>query len=258
MTRLWLVLLVVVAGCRDAPPRTWTEPSTRMSFVLAPAGRFTMGSPPGEPGREAQERPHEVTLTRAFYIGRHEVTQAQWRVVMGGNPSTFAGRGGDHPVENVSYAEVAAFLERLNARAPAGVAFRLPTEAEWEYACRAGTTTAYHGGPTLRWSEANYNADPASAATHGTTAVGRFPPNAWGLHDMHGNVWEWTGDDHCPYPDGPARDPRASCGSGLKVIRGGSWYFGADSARCALRYTHPPADRGFSLGFRVVAVGFGL
>jgi formylglycine-generating enzyme required for sulfatase activity len=229
----------------------WVEPATGMEFVNVPAGRFVMGSPPGEKGREAQERPHEVTITRPFHLGRFEVTREQWRRVMGEDPSHFT-EALDVPVERVSWIEVRKFLRRLEARSP-GSRFRLPTEAEWEYACRAGSATAYNTGDTLSLAQANIlPAEGAGRAAGRTTRVGSYAPNAWGLYDMHGNVWEWTADEHCPYLEGATTDPRGRCGAALKVIRGGSWYFGADSARCALRYTHRPQDRGFSLGFRVV------
>lgn len=244
----------VVCGC--APTRTprvsqWVEPATGMVFARIDAGRFVMGSSPDETGREAQETPHGVTLSRPFWLGAFEVTQREWQVVMGDNPSRFRGGGDTLPVESVTWFEVHTFLEGLNKRS-AGSHFRLPTEAEWEYACRAGTTTAYATGPSLDQSQANFAGTADAAADGQTMTVGSFEPNAWGLHDMHGNVWEWTEDEHCPYAQGPAIDPAPGCGSSLKVIRGGSWYFGVDSARCALRYTHRPQDRGFSLGFRVV------
>ena len=196
-----------------------------------------MGSPSDEAGREPSEAQHPVTIRKPFWMGKFEVTQAEWQAVMGGNPSSFHASGGDFPVEQVNWFEVHEFLKRLAARAP-GNRFRLPTESEWEYACRAGTTTAYNTGSTLTREQANIamSATTAPAERGQTTRVGSFPPNPWGLYDMHGNVWEWTDDDAGP----------------LKIIRGGSWYFGADSARCALRYTHRPQDRGFSLGFRVV------
>jgi formylglycine-generating enzyme required for sulfatase activity len=231
----------------------WTEPRTGMVFVKVEPGRFVMGSPPDEIGREAQERQHHVTVSRSFWLGAFEVTQHQWQAVMGQNPSWFSRDAATRPVENVTWFQVKDFLQRLTKRGGTN-RFRLPTEAEWEYACRAGTTTAYATGSILTHAQANFAQSPESvAAGRGQTmAVGSFPPNAWGFHDMHGNVWEWTEDAHCPYSSTSAIDPVATCRSPLKVIRGGSWYFGADSARCALRYTHRPQDRGFSLGFRVV------
>jgi len=254
-----VVVLALLAGCRGAEqspslPRAWSEPVTGMELVLLDAGSFAMGTPAGEVGREAGEVLHRVELGRPFYMGRFEVTQAQWQAVMGSNPSRFADCGGDCPVETVSYLDVERFLERLEALG--GHRLRLPTEAEWEYACRAGTSTAFAFGETLSTVQANFDdsvPEPGAAAGEplgATMPAGSFAPNRWGLHDLHGNVWEWTADDHCPYP-GDARGPLARCASGRKVIRGGSWHYGADSARCGLRYTHAPTDEGPSLGFRL-------
>ena len=243
------VVFVALRGAFVPRPAVWAEPMAGIEFVNLPPGSFVMGSPLEEAGREPGETPHTVSLA-AFAMGRFEVTQGQWRRVMGANPSHFADRGDRFPVERVNFEEVAEFLRRLNA-SKSKWTYRLPTEAEWEYACRSGTKTAFATGNTLTTEQANIR---ASAVEAGTKAVGSFAPNVWGLHDMHGNVWEWTLDDFCPYPNGPAASPRAACASGLKVIRGGSWYFGRDSARSALRYTHPPKELGFSLGFRVVAV----
>ena len=247
---LWLACCGGGAG--DDSQR-WTDPSTGMRFVRIDAGAFTMGSPGDEQGREARERQHQVILTRAFWLGAFEVTQAQWTKVMGANPSHFRSGGDSLPVEDVTWFEVHDFLDRLSAQSRDS-RFRLPTEAEWEYACRAGTTTAYATGPSLPADAANVSTAAQGVAVNGgsTTVVGSFAPNAWGLYDMHGNVWEWTDDEPCEYTEGTATDPHNACGHPLKSIRGGSWYFAADSARCALRYTHRPADRGFSLGFRVV------
>jgi formylglycine-generating enzyme required for sulfatase activity len=232
------------------------EPVTGLQLVRIPAGAFVMGSPASEPRREEQELAHHVTVSRAFDLARTEVTQDQWRRVMGTTPSHFARCGGDCPVESVSLEEIREFLARLSARSPLGP-FRLPTEAEWEYACRAATRTAFAFGDVLTASQANvdFRWDGTrmgpGAFVGGPTPVGRHPPNGWGIFDMHGNVWEWTEDEHCPYPAAGVVDPRPSCGAALRVIRGGSWAFGPDSARCALRYTHLPNERGFSLGFRV-------
>jgi sulfatase modifying factor 1 len=257
-SRISAVLLVLsAAACATPPPapRTtdlWTDGATGMTFLRVESGTFTMGSPAEEPGREAQEQPHTVRITRPYWLGRNEVTQREWQAVMGSNPSWFRDRADNYPVENVTWHEVNAFIARLNEQTP-GARFRLPTEAEWEYACRAGTRSSYATGSTLTHADANFARSPDTAARgdEETTATGSFPPNAWGFHDMHGNVWEWTADQHCPYPTGEASDPVGACAAPLKVIRGGSFYFGADSARCALRYTHRPQDRGFSLGFRV-------
>jgi formylglycine-generating enzyme required for sulfatase activity len=170
-------------------------------------------------------------------------------------------------VENVTFADVRQFVDRLNARAPApqstapSLRFRLPTEAEWEYACRARTTGPFSTGENLTTAQANYNGRfpyasfPAGEYRQKPTPVGSFPLNPWGLGDMHGNVWEWTADWYGPYSDRDAAnvDPHGPAEGEKRVIRGGSWYFDANSARCALRYTHAPEDKGFSLGFRVAA-----
>jgi formylglycine-generating enzyme required for sulfatase activity len=212
-----------------------------------------MGTPADESGREAQEVQHDVTLTRPFYLARHEVTQAEWTRVMETNPSQFQ-QCDTCPVERVNFQDVSRFLSRLNQRAAPG--FRLPTEAEWEYACRAGGDGAFGERSTLSSADANidgtypYNA-PQGTARARTTRVGYFKPNAWGLFDMSGNVWEWVQDWHCPYPEGSVTDPVGRCASAFRVIRGGSWKFDGGSARCGLRYTHRPLDSGYSLGFRL-------
>lgn len=234
------------------------EPRTGMTFVEITAGRFTMGSPAAEAGRNADEAPHEVAFASSFLLGQHEVTQQEWQAIMHTRPSEFGACGPRCPVERVTYADVEGFLRALNA-AGADLRFRLPTEAEWEYACRAGTTTPFSTGANLTTDQANYNGSfPYAGFPRGRyrampTPAGTFPSNPWGLADMHGNVWEWTSDWYAPYPPGPLVDPHGPPDGEKKVIRGGSWYFDANSARCALRYTHAPADRGFSLGFRVAA-----
>jgi len=238
------------------PADFYIEPATGMVLIAVRPGSFVMGSPESEPGRNADEVAHRVTLSRLFYIGKHEVTQAEWTKVMGSNPSHFANCE-RCPVERVDFYDVNAFLSRLNAGTTA-MEFRLPTESEWEYACRAGTSTPYGTGSRITTAQANIDSRFAidvdsGAAYEKTLAVGTFSPNAWGLHDMHGNVWEWTSDRYGPYDPRQATDPRGAAIGGTRVIRGGSWHFDANSARCGLRYTHAPQDSGFSLGFRVVA-----
>ena len=247
-----LLLLGCAAVAPPVEPARWVEPVTGITFVRLPAGRFVMGSPADEPGREPQEVPHVVRLSRATWMAVAEVTQGQWRAVIGTDPSHF--RGDDtRPVERVNWHDARAFTATLSRRSP-GNRFRLPTESEWEYACRAGATTPFAFGHALSTGQANIGPleGDALGGRRQTTTVAAFAANAWGLHDMHGNVWEWVEDDHCPYPTGAVVDPVGRCQAPLKVIRGGSWAFPADSARCALRYTHRPQDVGYSLGFRLV------
>ena len=211
-----------------------------MEFALLPAGDFVAGSPTTESGHQQDEVLYPVHIARPFYMGSHEVTRAQWAAVM--TPGLIIEASiANLPVVNVNWHDARAFLDRLND----GQAwrFRLPSEVEWEYACRAGTTTPYSTGRLLSTSEANYDGTfplpgQSSGLNRGAVmAVGSFPANAWGLFDMHGNVWEWTNDAY---------------DEARKVIRGGSWRFNADSARCALRYHHRPQDSGDSIGLRIV------
>ena len=266
---VWLgfgLLIVILTGigrlaaCRNdagSPADTWTEPWTGITMALVASGKYTMGSPPDEIDRQADETRHQVHLTRPYYVAITEVTQSQWQKVMGANPSHF--QPPDFapcptcPAEDINYWQIQEFLDRLSARS--GHRFRLPTEAEWEIACRAGTDTAFAYGEVLTLKDANFDdVGDNRLEFDRTSAVASYRPNRWGLFDLHGNVWEWTSDPLCPYPaDGSERvDPLPECDSPWKVIRGGSWHFGADSARCALRYTHRPRDLGPSLGFRVV------
>jgi len=252
------VLVFVASTTLRAPdpghPARWIDAVTGIDFILVQPGTFQMGTPPGEPLREAQEVLHQVRLTRPYYLAAHEVTQSQWTRMMGANPSFFQSCGELCPVERVNYYDAERFLRVLNQRSTPG--FRLPTEAEWENACRAGGQEPFGNRATLASVDANidgnfpYNA-PRGTARNQPIAVGRFPANPWGFFDMSGNVWEWVEDWYCLYPDGPASDPVGSCSSQYRVIRGGSWKFDGGSARCGLRYTHRPEDSGYSLGIRL-------
>jgi sulfatase modifying factor 1 len=200
-----------------------------------------MGSPPEEEGRYVDETPHEVELTRGFWLGETEVTQAQWEAVMGSNPSGF--RGADRPVEQVSWADARRFISRANAAAP-GLNLRLPTEAEWEYAARAGSTEARYGAPdAVAWYSGN-----SGGETH---PVGRLSPNRWGLYDMLGNVWEWCSDRYGAYSTGRAVDPTGVASGSGRVDRGGSWINDALEARASCRSARFPSYGDGSLGFRL-------
>jgi len=214
-------------------------------MVYIPPGTFVMGSPEGEPGREVDEMGHQVTLTRGFYMGVTQVTQGQWKRVMGGNPSRFKRRRLDYPLESVSWLEAQEFIEKLNRKQGKGK-YRLPTEAEWEYACRAGTVGAYSGDlDEMAWYDKN-----AAGKTH---LVGRKRPNAWGLYDMHGNVYEWCEDWYGEYPSGKVKDPTGPASGSLRVARGGSWTSPGKSARSANRFSREPKLKDDILGFRLVS-----
>ncbi len=229
-----------------------------MTFVYVPAGSFTMGTPEDEPERDLDETLHEVTISKGFYIQATEVTQAQWKAVTGDNPSRFAACGGDCPVESVSWEMCRDFALRLNELDP-GHTYRLPTEAEWEYACRAGTRTVYSVGDCLDTDQANFNGNYVlSGCTEGiyretTMPVGSFSPNPWGLVDMHGNVGEWCQDRYGEYPEGSATDPVGPDIGTFRVFRGGSWYANPATCRSGNREGGNPQLRYHSKGLRLVA-----
>jgi formylglycine-generating enzyme required for sulfatase activity len=237
----------------------------KMEFAWIPPGRFTMGSPEDESERADDETQHQVAIWRGFWIGRYPVTQKQWETLMGENPShvkekvktgflsSKEGTLPDHPVENVSWVDCQDFLVNVNDRLVADrqhLQARLPTEAEWEYACRAGTTSAYYTGHGEKGlAAAGWYAANSGNRTH---AVGQKKPNAWGLYDMHGNVWEWCGDWYGQYPDRVVSDPPGpSSGSG-RVVRGGSWGGDPQCCRSANRRRGDPKYRAGGVGFRAV------
>ena len=228
------------------------------AFRYCPAGTFLMGSPTSEADRGGAETQHKVTLTKGFWLLETSVTQGMYRAITGSNPSCF-GPADNLPVESVSWYDCQAFCESLNALnvAPAGFEFRLPSEAEWEYACRAGTTTPYFWGSTLNGNKANCDGNlPYGGVSEGrylkkTSAVGSYTPNAWGLYDMHGNVWDWCADWYGKYDAASQTDPTGpSSGSG-RVLRGGSWYLDAGHCRSANRDAYDPSNRSFNFGFRL-------
>jgi uncharacterized protein (TIGR02996 family) len=260
---------LLAAGVTPCVP-AWTN-SLGMKFVLIPPGKFLMGSPESEAGRSDEEGPqHEVEITRPFYLGIHPVTQGQYRKVTGKNPSHFNrknGGGADHPVSQVSWEEAASFCRKLSERAEekaAGRTYRLPTEAEWEYACRGGANSSspFFFGDSLSFTEANFNGNyPYGGAAKGpflerTTPVGTYPPNAFGLYDMHGTIWEWCQDWVAPYGGEAVKDPTGPPTGERRVLRGGSWGSHGIYARSAFRSHAGTAvrDTDCGVGFRVVCV----
>ena len=232
-----------------------------MTFVLIPAGRFIMGSPATETGRAASEVRHAVVISRPFYLQTTEVTVAQWRSVMGRR--LFASKKGsdDMPVVKVSWFDSQEFIRTLNRRT--GARYRLPTEAEWEYACRAGSTTPYFWGDRPDCRKAMFANHPmgddacvAENRRRGLPAdqpapVKHYPPNAWGLYDMHGNVWEWCIDFYDRYPDGSVVDPSNTRDGRYRVRRGGSWFGPARAMRSANRAWGHPMSRLQNTGLRL-------
>jgi len=208
----------------------------------APAGSFTMGSPDSEPGRFPNEGQTQVRLSRGFWLAKTKCTQKTWRAVMGTNPSHF--QGDDLPVDQVSWNDCQAFIGKLREFG-GGWRFALPTEAQWEYACRAGTTGAYAGDlNAMGWYIDN--------SVHTTHPVGSKLANPWGLQDMHGNVREWCRDAYSDNAPGGA-DPEVRNGE-RRVVRGGSWLHAARYSRSAFRYSYTPEDRYYFVGFRLAAV----
>ena len=250
---------VLVSGQSSEGKKTgdiYTIPDLSLDMIWVEPGTFDMGSPTTEAGRYSEEVQHQVTLTKGFYLGKHEVTQAQYEAIMTGNVDglsatpSYNSNKPNCPVEQVSWNDIQVFLTRLNAQRsgniPAGWAYVLPTEAQWEYACRAGTTTAYSWGDSIKSSDANYNFNFGQ-----TRDVGKYQANAWGFFDMHGNVWEWTADWYGSYSTASVIDPGGSASGSHRVLRGGSWYFDGTTLRSAKRSNTPPSIRLYDVGFRV-------
>jgi formylglycine-generating enzyme required for sulfatase activity len=290
------------------PGQSWTLPwadETGFGLAWIPPGEFTMGSPPGESGRGADESPTtHVTLTHGFWLGKNLVTIGQWKNIMGHgvreqlarhisdetlyevegkkqplrefmhwsrdvDPATYlANESDDFPMYFVSWNDVQEFIKKVNereraaGRLPAGYAYDLPTEAQWEYACRAGTTGATYAGPntpavleTIAWyagnSATDYSGRRLGPTRSGPRAVGQKKPNAWGLFDMYGNIWQWCRDWYGPYPGGNVTDPTGPAKGTARVNRGGSFGSGASSERSACRAGNPPMEPSAYRGFRL-------
>jgi len=243
-------------GTQSGERMVKTVDGIEYAFRWCPAGTFTMGSPEDEPNRTLDETQHTVTLTRGFWMLETQVTQAMWQSVMGTNPSCF--KGAKNPVECVNWDDCQSFCGQLSSKL--GLTASLPTEAQWEYACRAGTTTAYSFGDSLNGREANCDGNyPDGTETEGpylekTVPVRSYAPNAWGLYDMHGNVLEWCQDryDKNYYAESPASDPKGPNRGSCRVFRGGDWSSDAEDCRSANRCGDTPDYRDDDLGFRIV------
>jgi uncharacterized protein (TIGR02996 family) len=268
---------LLASGVRPCVPELTN--SIGMRFVLIPPGSFLMGSPPSERGRSKDEGPqHEVQITRPFYLGVFPVTQQEYQKVIGKNPSWFSRRGGGKqqvkdistaelkrfPVEFVSWQEARTYLQKLSAlpaEVKAGRQYRLPAEAEWEYACRGSgsSSSPFHYGASLSSRQANFNGNhPCGGAAKGPNLgrpcpVGSYQPNGFGLYDMHGNVWEWCADWYKAgyYAQSPAKDPRGPSRGSDRVYRGGGWNCNGRYCRSAFRDRDEPTIGGNFLGFRV-------
>ena len=249
MARLPLALVVAVASVAGShghaePPADVVTNSVGMRMVRVAPGTFLMGSPAAEPLRQEEEIPHRVTLTRAFRVAATEVTERQWHAVMPQNRSPQP--GDDRPVTSVSWREAQEFCLALSRKE--GKTYRLPTEAEWEYACRAGGVPPPDSGTDL--AAVAWYSENSEGTAH---PVGLKAPNAWGLHDMLGNVGEWTTDVYAPYPRGKeVKDPTGPAGGSTKVVRGGSWRSFPPALRCAARVGTPESYQLSHVGLRVV------
>ncbi|MGE0086833.1 MAG: formylglycine-generating enzyme family protein [Desulfococcaceae bacterium] len=235
----------VIASVSE-PEKEFTN-SLGMKFVYIPPGTFMMGSPEDEPERSENEILHKVTLTKGFYMQITQVTQKQWKAVMGNNPSYFKNCD-DCPVEQVSWDDVQEFMKKLNGIEKKEL-YHLPTEAQWEYACRAGSDKPYCFGDSVeKLKKYAWHSENSGRKTH---SVAQLASNAWGLYDMHGNVWEWCQDWYGPYSSAAATDPVGAASGPLRVYRGGRWGFPALCCRSAYRSGGHPAYRSDGLGFRV-------
>jgi formylglycine-generating enzyme required for sulfatase activity len=247
------LLALSARAVEGVPAREATRiiPELALELIWVEPGTFTMGSPVGEPERhKAEGPPTRVTLTKGFWLGKTEVTQAQYEAVTGTNPSTFKASGRDAPVERVSWLDAMAFCrklterERAAGRLPDGYAYTLPTEAQWEFAHRAGSTAAYPGEPDASaWHDTN-----SKGTTH---PVGQKRANAWGFHDMAGNVLEWCLDWYGNYPGGAVNDPSGPERGYYRMARGGSWRTEAHLGRSAARSGGSEARVDYTIGFRV-------
>lgn len=254
--RSWLIgVMLAVVGflptcgvAMNAGQSPTVENSLGMVFRLIQPGKFLMGSPDSDKDKYRDENQHSVVISTAFYMQTTEVTQGQWKAVLGVNPSYFSYCGDDCPVEQVSWDDVQLFLEKLNAKGEG--TYRLPTEAEWEYAARGGTSTQYpFGDDVADISRYSWYAKSSGSKTH---PVAKLSPNPWGLYDMMGNVYEWVADRYGAYKSGEGVDPQGPTLGSFRVARGGGWHSSSGRVRTAVRNIYGPEFRYYRLGFRVV------
>ncbi|QEP43329.1 formylglycine-generating enzyme family protein [Ectothiorhodospiraceae bacterium BW-2] len=233
---------------REERERLEREGHMSGEMVRVPGGCFQMGSNSGD----SDEKPVHRVCVNSFKIGKYEITQSQWQAVMGSNPSYFSSCGGNCPVERVSWDDIQLYIKKLNQKT--GQRYRLPSEAEWEYAARGGTTTKYWWGDNIGRNNANCDGCGSQWDDKSTAPVGSFKPNAFGLYDMSGNVWEWVQDcwngSYNGAPDNGSAWESGECGR--RVLRGGSWYYRPDNLRSAYRYWDSSGARGFNFGFRLI------
>ena len=226
-------------------PDSITDSTTGMTLLKVTGGTFTMGDTFGD-GNYDEKPTHQVTVSD-FYIGKYEVTQTEWVKVMGSNPSYFTACGTSCPVEQVSWNDIQTFISKLNTAS--GKNYRLPTEAEWEYAARSGGKSEKYSGSSDINAVAWYSSNSGST----THPVGQKQANGLGLYDMSGNVWEWVSDWYGTYSSSAQTNPTGATSGSYRVFRGGSWYIGATSARASYRAYYPPAFRTYAVGFRLLA-----
>ena len=251
---LWAFPLGGIAGqSKTETKQIILADNVTMEFVSIAAGTFAMGSAPTEQDRQGDEGPvFEATISRPFYLGQYEVTQGQWVAIMGTNPSVFKDKENwaDYPVDRESWEDCIRFIEKLNAL---GVGrFRLPTEAEWEYACKLGEKKRYYWGDDPSYSEINAHAWIYPRAEGRSQPVGQKKGSAWGLYDMCGNVWEWCQDWKGKYPAQPQVDYQGPAKGEDRIFRGGSWFNLDKTARCANRNAHIPDEPYTNIGLRLV------
>jgi formylglycine-generating enzyme required for sulfatase activity len=251
------LLATLSSYSQEAANYTETISGVPIKMIYIKGGTFTMGSPGIEYDRGYLEAQHFVTLSD-YYIAEFEITQKQWKSVMGNNPSFFKDCE-NCPVEFVNWNEAQEFVTKLSQLA--NKTYTLPTEAQWEYACRAGTKTAFSTGSCLDANQANYDGNsaytdvcPKGAYKQKTTPVGSYKPNAWGLSDMHGNVHEWCSDWYGPYPKEDQKDPVGPATGTFRIVRGGNWDIAAKHCRSASRNYFTPEYRGRNVGFRIVCI----